>query len=398
MALPLTAPYVVGLLYNLSRAEVRVGAALAAGQAQARAGQTALDAAASALRSTEQAIRTLQAEQLLSARQVGDANGRLANLHREVGVLQRRVDGLREAMLASQGIEQQQLRRSRAAVQLQLNAQRELLTGITRDLDGLHASQTRQQLALALALDRARTEGASLDGLQAQLPAPELYLELFAATAAQAHCQMFLDRDPEAWRGALLRALEPMQALQAAVGAGHYRLAQNSELLGGRHPWVGDAVYAAVAMNADPLALALFRRSTDPTLLFHHILPVFRLWCMGLSLQGRQAELEPLLRTHMYADGLRGAYANAFLALGQGDSLRFERQLRRLVQLEWRLAPSTPQPALAVVGVGGLALARLAQRRGLLATGLDLGPTVPSELLLARFVGPVLAPAPAAAT
>lgn len=379
MAQPLTPPYLVGLLYTLSRRHAELTARLAPRLAAAAAAQDALDLAALALGLTQTEQQRLKGELQQQARDIGDGNGRLANLHREAAVLQRRVDTLRVTMLAAAGIEQQQLRRSRAGVQLQLKALRGRQVQEEEALASLHAAQVAAQRVQVLTIDRARQQGASLDDLQAQLPAPELYLEQFMLGAAQAHCRMALDQAPQAWRLAVLQALVPMQALHRAVHTGHYRLDQNSALLGGRHPAVAEAVYAALAAGAATEARTLFEQSCDPTRLFHHILPVFRLWCVGLSLQGRFAELLPLVRTHRYADGLRGAYANVFLALCQRDAERWPRALQRLVQLEGRLASSLPEPALAVICVAGLALAHWGQQAQLPLP--ELGPTVPLGLL-----------------
>ena len=238
---------------------------------------------------------------------------------------------------------------------------------------------TGAQEGIVTGNDREREVGKELDLLQAQLPAPELYLQLFAAAGWPG--PLPARPGPQARR--LVQEMEAAQAaiwdVHAALRAGRYRLDTQSSLLGGRAQETGESLYAWVAMGNRPKAQQLFSLVTDPNLFFHHIFHVFRVWCVGLYVSERFEELRELVELHFYGDGLRGAYAQAFSALLKHEGREFAMATKSLVQQEWQAAQRAPEPALGVVNVNAVALCRLAAGARLPLP--ELGETVPRELL-----------------
>jgi hypothetical protein len=197
---------------------------------------------------------------------------------------------------------------------------------------------------------------------------------------AKAHCELFLERRADRWSALSREAIGYVLTLHRELRAGKYRLDQNSELVGGRSMASAEALYAAVALGDDRLAGELFGLVTDPGLFFHQIFNVFRVWCVGLYLGNRVAELRALLGLHQYSEGLRGAYVQTFLGLLARDQKRVTTGLKDLTRHEWEiwLDPSLERGA-GIVNVGAVALRRLALARGL---GVRVpGPTVPEILM-----------------
>jgi hypothetical protein len=151
-------------------------------------------------------------------------------------------------------------------------------------------------------------------------------------------------------------------------------------VLGGRAHATVQVLQAMICRQQWRSARELFEVATQPQWFFHHIFNVFVSWCFGLYLTEERRQLGELLALHEFAQGLRGAYARAFLGLLQADSKMFERALRKQIQLEWEAWRRLPQKGLGVVNLGALALCQLADATQLRWNDRDLGPTVPQAL------------------
>ena len=371
--------YVMGLLSDLERRVVDAQAAVEQGEIRAAAIESELGAALGRFDGARAHLQALKEQSEAAARTISDNNQKLVTAHRDLDTLQRKADELLVAMRAAEGEAQRQIRRSRAGVVVSMEDKHAALKKLTALVEGARAQLTAAQHDGIAGNDRAREVGKELDLLQAQLPAPELYLRLFAARAGRAHCLFALDRLRDPWLQQMEAAQAPVWEVHAALRAGRYRLDTQSALLGGRAQETGESLYAWVAMGNRPKAQRLFALVTDPNLFFHHIFHVFRVWCVGLYVSERFEELQQLTELHFYGEGLRGAYAQAFAALLQRDGRAFAMASKSLVQQEWQAARRAPEPALGVVNVNAVALCRLAAGARLPLPAL--GETVPRELL-----------------
>jgi hypothetical protein len=385
MSIDLSQAFVVGLLAELQRRAAELRQSLAAAQGRAERLEAVLAATATRYRSAQAAVRTARESAGRAATRIADANAALVSLTREIATLEARAAGFAKA---AQGVREGpvllELRRSRAELMVQATARGKRATALRLDAEQARTTLQASERDKVVHGDTLRLVEAELLRLQDELPAPQTTLQLFEATAAQAHCTFYLEGQPQPWRRAQLSCCADVLALHTALRAGRYPLEQNSEVLGGRAQATVEALYAYVALDDVAAARALFAAATDSALFFHHIDNVFLTWCLGLYVTGDHPALRSLVQLHLYAAGPRGTYAQAFAALLQGDAAAFGMALRRLVQTDWRLGRRLPQRGLAVVNVRALALCRLAQVAGLAwesaAAGADLGPTVPEAL------------------
>jgi hypothetical protein len=373
--------YVLGLLADLEDAVPKVEAQLAAAKKRAAAVDAELGNLLRRLDACKQAMKDAETQIGRSGVAITEKNLKIATLHQEIATFKKRSDDLKTEMdRVGDGAIQRKLRRERAKVTVQIEDREQEIEAIRKSLDGERAKLDAAEKTLTSERDRQRVIMEELDKLQAELPSPYLYTQLHASLAARAHCRLFLDHEVEIWRAEQKRAIATVVELHNELRAGKYRLDKNSDLIGGRATASAEAAYGAVAIGDRQAALEIFALATDPSLYFHQIFNVFRLWCLGLFLSDRRGELRDLLRVHQFSEGLRGGYTNAFIGLIAKDARRFAVGLKDIAKHEWELwqDPSLVRGS-GVVNLGAAGLASLALDAGI-AVQMP-GPTVPDELI-----------------
>ncbi|MCK5688841.1 hypothetical protein KAI87_06200, partial [Myxococcota bacterium] len=270
--------------------------------------------------------------------EMGETNLRISSIHQQIAGLSKKTDDLKAEMdRVGSGAVFRTLRRDRAKILIQIEDREAEIQTLHTQAEEFRELIHQAEATVLEEKDRARILLKELDRIQEQLPRPELFTEIFNKSAARSHCRYFLDEDPTAWRSEIGEATDVVFALHQELRAGKYRLDKNSELVGGRSMASAEAIYAAVAMGDKEKAKALFEVVSEPSLFFHQIFNVFRVWCMGLYLVGQERELRELLRHHQYADGLRGGYVQSYIGLLMGDSGRVQRGINTIVKYEWEM-------------------------------------------------------------
>ena len=379
----LSEPYVTGLLADLEPLVPTLEAELR----QARGRASGIDAELSRLLvqldDVKRALTGQQRAAEQSATALAEHNSRTASVHQEIAALKTRAEDFRAEMGRVGESETEvyaRLRRERAKILVQVEDRDQELVTLKAAADQARSALGQAELGVQQEKDKTRLYMGELDRLQAQLPKPHLYLRLFEARLARAHCRLFLDRDPSVWRDEVRAAIEYISELHRELRAGKYRLDKNSDLVGGRATGSAEALYAATALGDDRLAVALFATIADPALMFDQVFNVFRVWCLGLYLAGRRAELEALLDEHGYSIGLRGGYVESFRGLLTRDARRVSAGLKLVARHEWEMWQDPKlMRGVGVVSVGATALARLALDLGL-AVKLP-GPMVPDDVI-----------------
>jgi hypothetical protein len=380
MVVELSEAYVLGLLADLEVDVPAIESELHKARKRASAVDAELSNIVRRLDASKAALEEAEDVASRAASRIHDHNMRIATLHQEIAGLRRRSEDLKTDMSRVEpGAAYRQLRRERAKLTIQIEDREQENDGLRRDV--ARERDTRQQAEeVALAeRDRSRMIAGELDKLQSMLPSPHLYVDLFDRSAARAHCHMFLEKDRSAWAEELRRAIGLMAELHGELRAGKYRLDKNSEIVGGRAMASAEAIYGAVALGDNALARELFELVTDPTLFFHEIFNIFRIWCLGLYLEGRTSELRELLRLHQFAPGLRGAYGETFMGLLLSDEQRVARGIRMIIRYEWEIwqSPSLVR-GFGIINLAAIALVRMARDRQM-RVGVS-GPTIPREL------------------
>ncbi len=313
--------------------------------------------------------------------QINDDNLQIANLHQEIASLRRRSEDVKTEMeRVGPGAIARKLRRERAKLQVQVEDREEEIEDLRTSVEKLRQQLQDAEETVGNERDRNRAVTLELDKLQGQLPSPYLYTKLFETLSARAHCRLFLDETLDAWRGEVKIAIGYTLKLHRELRAGKYRLDKNSELVGGRAMATAEAMFGAVALRDNKVALEIFDSATDPGLFFHQIFNVFRVWCLGLYLKGRHVELSELLRHHQFSEGLRGGYVNAFIGILKKNPKQVAVGIKDMAKHEWELwqDPNMVRGA-GVVNLGAVALSCLALDAGI-AISVP-GPTVPDSLI-----------------
>jgi hypothetical protein len=377
----LSEAYVVGLLAEVEPLVSELGAALA----EARWRSARIDTELTVLLGRLDGSRASLAAQLSAAEQeaalLAASNSRLATLHQEVAAVTRRAADFKTEMdRVGPGVAHNRLRRERARLLVQIEDREKEVTALKAAIDKARAVLAEAEMGAQEERDRGRALSSDLDRLQSELPSPHLYLRLFEALAARAHCRLYLDQSRSAWAEALGAAIVYVRELHQELRAGKYRLDKNSDVLGGRTTASAEAVFGAVVLGDIALARDLFGHIADPGLLLDHIFNVFRIWCLGLYLEGDARALARLAGRHRWAQGLRGGYAEAFLGLVERQPARVSASLKTIAREEWRLWQDPGRVrGVGVVSLGATAIARLAGEAGLRVT--LPGPSVPGLLL-----------------
>lgn len=396
--------FVLGLLADLERNTRTLEVELLHAQAQARPHNAAFDEAREQWLGQNEQLRTLQVTGNQAARALADANAQAATLLQEIGNLNRKSEDIRLRMqaLAADSEDYRRQRRARAAIGVQIeDRQKEL----AKHQSASQAERGKLEAAHKASLaegDAARATRANLKTLQALQPPASLHLDLFAQRASQAHAHVTLEAhdmvalrpnlrpgqsarlgpppsalaSKEAWKQRMLTASAHITGLYQGLEAGRYAIEGAASWAGGRSVAVSESLYAMVALGELEGAIDLFSLSSAKDGFFHHIFQTFRGGCLGLFLVGRHSELAEALRLHQDAQGIRGAYVQAYSALLYGDEAMFHDALMAITVAEWRQWRMTPTPGLGLVNVTVLGLAELSRLRGF-AMPAQFGPTIP---------------------
>ena len=381
MTQELTAPYVLGLMFEVEREAAALEAQLSEAESRAQAIDDAFTVNLVQFKKAQATVLSSLDEKELAARKLGELNGKMAPLHREIAIFQKRADALAVDMERSKGNEEARraFRRARATQLVQIEDRTLVMKKLETDAavfrQTVHTAETR----LVAERDHERLVARELDTLQSQLPRPTLYVQRAENLLAQAHTKFFTERERATWLRTVRQSINQMLALHQALRSGRYRLDKNSEVLGGRSAGTAEALYGAVALGDVDLARRLFREATKPGLFFHQIFHVFRAWCLGLYLSDQRDALADLSGLHQFSQGARGGYAQVFLALLQRDPEMFARGFKNLVDGSWQIWQRSDTPALGVVNVPALALLRLAAMQNMPTPKLS-HPSVPPEL------------------
>lgn len=380
--------YILGLLTDVSEVVPRLDQSLSVARRRAAAVDGELSSLIERLDQSRQALAQAERQRGRSALEINETNLRIASLHQEVAGIKRRSEDIKTEMdRVGPGAIQRRLRRERAKLSVQVDDREQEIATVRQEGDEARAVLQAAEKTAVEEKDRGRVIVQELDKLQSQLPDPAMMARLFEARAGLAHCDLVLGGSPEDWRVALTEASELMFELHRDLRRGKYRLDTNSELIGGRSMASAEAVFGLVALDNPERAEELFELVVEPSLYFHDIFNVFRVWCLGHYLQGNRSELLEILRHHQYADGLRGGYVQAFIGLSTGKSELVEKGLRRIVRHEWEVwsDPSLVRAA-GVVNLGAVALCKLAHQRGMKFA--SPGPTVPRALFQKSIAAP----------
>lgn len=380
----LTEPYVMGLLADLEAEVPELTRELAQAKKRAASVDAELSNLVRRLDASKTALASAQSSAQAAAYEVTEKNMRVATLHQQIAALKKRGDDLKTEMdRVGSGAIHRRLRRDRAKLSIQAEDREVEVSALRDEIDGIRQSLHTAETTAETERGRTRVVVKELDKLQSQLPSPYLFARLFDRRSARAHCRLFLDHEPDDWSSELRGAIGLMVELHGELRAGKYRLDKNSDLVGGRAMATAEAFFASAALGDMSLVKELFTLATDPSLFFHQIFNIFRVWCLGLYLSGSHSDLRELLRIHQFATGLRGGYVETFFGLLQKDSRRVTSGLKAITKYEWEIwqDPHLVRGA-GVVNLGAVALTKLALDRGV-AVHLP-GPTVPDELIAGR--------------
>jgi hypothetical protein len=383
----LTEAHIVGLLAEAEFASEQLRDKLIEGERRGDHVRGELSTLLSRLNEAQAAAASATHQATEATRIISEGNGQLSSLHRELAALRRRADNLKTMMNQVEDSEAKaQLRRERARLLVQIEDRDKEVRQIQLRLETARTAHAAALSLVVLENDKILPLLSERDKLQTLLPAPQLYLQLYEALAARAHCRLQLSGDFDSWATQLREAGVLIVRLHQQLRAGSYRIDRNSEVLGGRATATVDACYAAAAIGDFTGARDLFDLASDPDLVFDHIFNVFRCWCLGLFLHGRHAELQELLAPHRFSQGLRGGYCLCFSGLLAGDAAQIVDGLAMLMRAERQMwQDPRRQRGAGVVSLGAAGVASLAFRAdipGIVAPG----PTLPDVILQAQNV------------
>ncbi len=379
--------YVIGLLTELEERTPTLEAKLQAQAKRAQAVDAELSTLLGRLDASKATLKTAKQSVAKLGLNINESNMDIARLHQEIASIKTRAEDVGTEMeRVGPGAIHRKLRRERAKMRVQIEDREQEIEDLRADVVSMRETLAQSEALADQERERTRVTTAELDKLQSILPSPYLFAELFEVTAARAHCRFYLDGSAHDWSEEMESAIHWSMVLHKDLRTGKYRLDRNSELVGGRAMATAEALYGAVAIERYDMARELFGTATDAGLYFHQIFNVFRVWCLGLYLDGRTKELRELLRLHQFAEGLRGGYVNAFIGLLKKDSKRFSVGIKNITKYEWELwQDPTLVRGAGVVNLGAVALCKLALSRKL---PVDMPHATVPDGLLATSVAP----------
>ena len=356
--------YVIGLLSDIDKKLPQLKAQLSQGQEKAQTIERELSEILERSLHLKTAGLEHETQRLALSQNLSELNQRLSQVHQECASLKKRSEDMRVEMeRVGAGAVQRQLRRERAKLLIGIEDREHESKAITEKAAMTRAEIQETEQATIQTRQLLQTTQQELDRLQSQLPNPNLYAQIALAELGGAHARCYLDHQQTAWRRAVKGACETMLRLHQELKLGRYRLDKNSELVGGRAMASAETLYSSVAIHEETLALELFTTMTDPNLYFHHIFNIFRVFALGFYLQQRHSELRELLQIHRYAEGLRGAYVQAFLGLLQREPRTLAVALKNLSRYESELWQDvSTERSAGVLNMGVLAFRHLAHK------------------------------------
>jgi hypothetical protein len=216
---------------------------------------------------------------------------------------------------------------------------------------------------LTIEIDKRAAEARAL---QKELPDPHLFAYLGMSHFGRAHSNFLLDGDASKFDRNMRQGIETLRRMHQELREGRYRLDRYGDLLAGRHESTVQALYGAVALGDVQLARDMFALAADPSMFFHSIFNVFRVWALGATLMGDARVVQQLLQQHRYEPKLWGGYVRCFRAI-HGRSPAPERELnsglQSILRYETRRDDLAAIPGGHLIHLPALALCRLATQK-----------------------------------
>lgn len=367
----LSEAYVLGLLADAEAKIPEATAALTAAQARAQELSADFGAAVSQLAAVKQRLKELQRAANEANATIAAGNKIIASTLQSLDVFKRRSQEMRLDLekLEVGSPAHRQLRRERAGILVEIEEGEKQMASARSKAEEARRISQESEAEQVRERDNERNATKTLDALQSLLPDPTLYVDLCQARMARAHGRLFLFKNAHAWRAETAAALLILKNLHQELRSGKYQFEASSGFLGGRMALSSEGLLAAVLLGDLAQARDIFAQAALPEMYFHHIFNVFRIWCVGLYLTGRNYELGELLQRHRYAQGLQGGYVQAFRGLMERDATTVNSGLRSILKHEWELwqNPNLLR-GMGVVNLGASAIARMAIQQRLSVT------------------------------
>ncbi len=316
-----------------------------------------LDALRSAIQQGEKDIQEL-------AEKIGSTNDQILSLHQDVAILKQQAEDLKEEIAKlGRSPAASKLKRERARLNVRIEDKEAELSQLKPQVEADKQTLTTLETRREENNHHYRAVQKELANLQAMLPSPYLYTNLYSAVTKEAHANYYLDKDATRWARTINAAFSIMYDLHSDIRSGKYRLDRYSDLIGGRSSESVAALYSAVFLGAPEKALDFFHLTSDPALYFHNIFNIMRFWLLGFYLEQKWAPMRELLRYYRHSDGMRQAYVEAWLAILDSNQTLFDRAIRFIVRYEFQSTTAKEGPQL--ISIPALTLAKLALRHGL---------------------------------
>lgn len=284
--------YVLNLLAEVEESVPRLETALEQARTRAAAVDGELSSLLQRLDNARAALKGVERARSKAVQDISDGNMRVAQLHQEIAGIRRRSEDIKTEMeRVGPGAIARRLRRERAKLTVQVQDREAEIEALRAQVDESREILQNSEASINEEKDRARIITLELDQLQSQLPDPNQLARLFESRLGRAHCELILGQDGALWEREVRDALKLVFELHRDLRLGKYRLDKNSDLIGGRSMASAEAIFALVALDEPDQALELFELVTDPSLYFHQIDNVFRVWCIGHYLRGERERL-----------------------------------------------------------------------------------------------------------
>lgn len=377
---PPTPAYVLGILSNLERQLAEHEKAFDAQQKIAGVHQSDLKQTLARLDADTKILSALQNTHEKAARMLAEHNQQAGELLQQIGFLQNKSDEMRKRMGNVRDTDSyRRMRRSRAEYSIKIEDRQKKLDKLQPPITESRQTMETTHQQIIVQKDALRLLRNRLTELQTQQVPASLCFGIFGDRIGYAHACAFLDahevdaprrdRSPQTlplrkqWEERVLEAVHWVRNVHLALNAGQYAVEDATSWIGGRAQFTNEALYALAALGRFEEALQLYALAHVEEHFFHHIYEPFRGGCLGMFLSGRHHELWEVLRLHRYSPGVRGAYAQAYADLLQGDAQSFNQQLEQIAIAEWRMWQQSGTPAVGLVNVNVLGLLQMAQLR-----------------------------------